>query len=214
MKAFKNRFNILTHFYYFPDQRKHLCFIFRNIVKEFQDKCRCCPDQDLLPRWIVNSSQDKTSLIGKTSSITDNSQKLGRACIVSVLHQKQQLLKLRAQKAKFASTNSISEKSQNETSLHRWCHRSCHTSPCCSTIRRLFSSSSNHHLIILYYFHTFELILSKGNVYLKRLFFIILPPPPGNFLTCTICEAVMTAIDQSIVDPTNEQVAFMIIIIF
>ena len=29
---------------------------------------------------------------------------------------------------------------------------------------------------------------------------------PGNFLTCTICEAVMTAIDQSIVDPTNEQV--------
>ena len=29
---------------------------------------------------------------------------------------------------------------------------------------------------------------------------------PANFVTCTICEAVMTAIDQSIVDPTNEQV--------
>lgn len=34
---------------------------------------------------------------------------------------------------------------------------------------------------------------------------------PGNFLTCTICEAVMTAIDQSIVDPTNEQVAYWLI---
>ena len=33
---------------------------------------------------------------------------------------------------------------------------------------------------------------------------------PGNFVTCTICEAVMTAIDQSIVDPTNEQVPFNI----
>ena len=65
---------------------------FRNIVKEFQDKCRCCRDQDLLLRLIVNSSQDKTSLIGKTSPITNNSQKLGRACIVSVLHQKQKQL--------------------------------------------------------------------------------------------------------------------------
>ena len=29
---------------------------------------------------------------------------------------------------------------------------------------------------------------------------------PGNFLTCTICEAVMTALDEQIVDPANEQV--------
>ena len=76
--------------------------------------------------------------------------------------------------------------------------------------RVVFNSST--HCIVQYYLHTFELILLKRN--LKRLFFTIIPPPPGNFLTCTICEAVMTAIDQSIVDPTNEQVAFMIIIIF
>ena len=28
----------------------------------------------------------------------------------------------------------------------------------------------------------------------------------GNFVTCTICETVMTALDESIVDPNNEQV--------
>merc|ERR1711936_528185 len=27
----------------------------------------------------------------------------------------------------------------------------------------------------------------------------------GNFLTCTVCEAVMTAVDDMILDPTNEQ---------
>merc|ERR1712215_574208 len=27
----------------------------------------------------------------------------------------------------------------------------------------------------------------------------------GNFVTCTICEAVMTAVDEALVDPANEQ---------
>ena len=31
-------------------------------------------------------------------------------------------------------------------------------------------------------------------------------PSQGNFVTCTICETVMTALDESIVDPNNEQV--------
>ena len=28
----------------------------------------------------------------------------------------------------------------------------------------------------------------------------------GNFVTCTLCEAIMTALDENIVDPNNEQV--------
>merc|ERR1739845_50916 len=28
---------------------------------------------------------------------------------------------------------------------------------------------------------------------------------PGNFVTCTICETIMTALDENITDPSNEQ---------
>ena len=55
----------------------------------------------------------------------------------------------------------------------------------------------------------------KSNTMLRirtRLRFILvvessfLKVSQGNFVTCTICETVMTALDESIVDPNNEQV--------